>query len=110
MSKHNVVKLTGREKVCDQLTELIRSGAHKLIAQGLEAEVSELLAIFAGAVHVSHAASFSTDFSFKGTSASMCSSDVRYVTFCLSLSYQLKGWCRMQSGISVRISRTLESY
>ncbi len=45
MSKHNVVKLTGREKVCDQLTELIRSGAHKLIAQGPEAEVSELLAI-----------------------------------------------------------------
>jgi transposase-like protein len=43
MSKHNVVELAGREKVRDELTELIREGACKLIAQGLELEVSELL-------------------------------------------------------------------
>ena len=35
MSKHNVVALSGREKIRDELTELIRDGAHKLIAQGL---------------------------------------------------------------------------
>ena len=43
MSKHNVVALSGREKIRDELTELIRDGAHKLIAQGLELAVSELL-------------------------------------------------------------------
>jgi len=32
MSKHNVVQLTGREKIRDELTELIRGGAYKLIA------------------------------------------------------------------------------
>jgi transposase-like protein len=47
MSKSNVVELTGREGG-DELTELIRSGARKLIAQALEAEVSELLLRFAG--------------------------------------------------------------
>ena len=40
MSKHNVVALSGREK--------IRDGAHKLIAQGLELEVSELLSALSG--------------------------------------------------------------
>ena len=40
MSKHNVVALSGREKIRDELTELMRDGAHKLIAQGLELEVS----------------------------------------------------------------------
>jgi len=47
MSKSNVVELSGREGR-DELTELIRSGARKLIAQALEAEVSELLSSFAG--------------------------------------------------------------
>ncbi len=47
MSKSNVVELTGREGR-DELTELIRTGARKLIAQALEAEVSELLSSFAG--------------------------------------------------------------
>ena len=42
MSKHNVVALSGREKIREELRELIRDGAHKLIAQGLELEVSEL--------------------------------------------------------------------
>ena len=44
MSKHNVVELAGREKVCDELTELIREGACTLIAQGLKLEASDLLA------------------------------------------------------------------
>ena len=48
MSKHNVVALSGREKIRDELTELIRDGAHKLIAQGLELEVSELLSTLSG--------------------------------------------------------------
>ena len=43
MSKHNVVELSGRENIRDELMELIRDGAHKLIAQGLELEVKELL-------------------------------------------------------------------
>ena len=48
MSKHNVVALAGREKIRDELTDLIREGACKLIAQGLELEVSELLSALSG--------------------------------------------------------------
>ena len=48
MSKHNVVALSGREKIREELTELIRDGAHKLIAQGLELAVSELLSALSG--------------------------------------------------------------
>lgn len=44
MKKHNVVAMSGRESVRDELTELIRQGARRLIAEGLEAEVGELLA------------------------------------------------------------------
>ena len=47
MSENNVIELSGRGDR-DELTELIRSGARKLIAQALEAEVSELLAEFTG--------------------------------------------------------------
>jgi transposase-like protein len=43
MSKYNVVELSGRETRRDELTELIREGAGKLIREALEAEVSELL-------------------------------------------------------------------
>jgi transposase-like protein len=43
MSKDNVVELSGRDTVRDELTELIRTGARKLIGEALEAEVSELL-------------------------------------------------------------------
>ena len=43
MSKNNVVELAGREQIHDELTDLIRTGARKLITQGLELEVSELL-------------------------------------------------------------------
>ena len=48
MSKHNFVKLAGREKIRDELMELIRDGACKLIAQGLDLEVSELLSALCG--------------------------------------------------------------
>jgi transposase-like protein len=44
MKEHNVVALSGRESVRDELTDLIREGARKLITEGLEAEVGELLA------------------------------------------------------------------
>jgi transposase-like protein len=46
MSKNTVVELSGRDAGRDELTELIRAGARKLIAQALEAEVSELLSAF----------------------------------------------------------------
>ncbi len=48
MSKHNVVELAGREQIRDELTDLIRAGACKLIAQGLELEVGELLSALSG--------------------------------------------------------------
>ncbi len=48
MSKNNVVELAGRENIRDELTDLIRAGACKLIAQGLELEVSELLSKLSG--------------------------------------------------------------
>jgi transposase-like protein len=48
MSKHNVVELSGRETSRDELTELIRDGARKLVSEALEAEVSELLASLSG--------------------------------------------------------------
>ena len=48
MSKHNVVELSGRDAPRDELTELIRDGARKLISEALESEVSELLSGFSG--------------------------------------------------------------
>jgi len=48
MDKHNVVALSGRDTLRDELTELIRDGARKLIAEGLETEVGELLARLSG--------------------------------------------------------------
>ena len=48
MSKHNVVELSGRETSRDELTELIRAGARKLISEALESEVSELLSDLSG--------------------------------------------------------------
>ena len=49
MNEGNVIEMSGREAGRDELTEVIRMGARKLIAQGLEVEVSELLARFCGA-------------------------------------------------------------
>ncbi len=48
MSKNTVVEIVGREHIRDELTDLIREGACKLIAQGLELEVSELLSRMTG--------------------------------------------------------------
>jgi len=48
MGNSNVIELAGREAQHDALSELIRTGARKLIAQALEVEVSELLAEFSG--------------------------------------------------------------
>jgi putative transposase len=48
MSKHNVVEMSGRASVRDELTELIRTGARKLITEALESEVAELLTALSG--------------------------------------------------------------
>jgi putative transposase len=45
MSKHSVVKLSGREVLVDPLTELLRRGAEQLIYQAVEAELKELLTV-----------------------------------------------------------------
>ncbi|MDA9982985.1 hypothetical protein N9H39_09720 [Gammaproteobacteria bacterium] len=37
MSKNTVVSLQGREQISDSLTQMLRSGAHKLIEQATEA-------------------------------------------------------------------------
>ncbi|MGD8570260.1 MAG: IS256 family transposase [Gammaproteobacteria bacterium] len=47
MSKHNVVELKDRDTGLDPLTELLRSGAQKLIQQAVELEVQALLAQYA---------------------------------------------------------------
>ncbi|MCU7908518.1 MAG: transposase, partial [Candidatus Thiodiazotropha sp. (ex Lucinoma aequizonata)] len=44
MRKNNVVKLTGRDTISDPLTELLRTGAERLIYQVVEVELLELLA------------------------------------------------------------------
>ena len=56
MSKHNVVELSGRATSRDELTELIRDGARKLIGEALEAEVGELLFSLSGRRDVSRTA------------------------------------------------------
>ena len=48
MSKDNVVALSSPESVEDPLTELLRSGAKRLIQQAIEAELADLLAQYAG--------------------------------------------------------------
>lgn len=48
MKESNVIDLSGREIVRDELTELLRNGARRLIAEALEAEVTELLEGFRG--------------------------------------------------------------
>ncbi|MCU7895967.1 MAG: transposase, partial [Candidatus Thiodiazotropha sp. (ex Lucinoma aequizonata)] len=44
MRKNNVVNLTGRDTISDPLTELLRTGAERLIYQAVEVELLELLA------------------------------------------------------------------
>ena len=47
MNKNNVIELAGRETGKDPLTDLLRSGAERLIYQAVEAELAELLAVHA---------------------------------------------------------------
>ena len=47
MSKNNVIEMAGREAGDDPLTELLRSGAERLIYQAVEAELEALLAAHA---------------------------------------------------------------
>jgi putative transposase len=46
MSKHNVVQFEGRDANSDVLTQLLQTGARQLLAQAIEAEVSEFLTQF----------------------------------------------------------------
>ncbi len=50
MNKDNVVSLSSPEGMEDPLTELVRTGARRLIQQAIEAELAELLAGYAGQV------------------------------------------------------------
>jgi len=44
MSKSNIIELAGRGTIIDPLTELLRTGAERLIYQAVEAELHEVLA------------------------------------------------------------------
>lgn len=48
MDKNNIVEFEGREQNADPVTQLLRSGAKKLIEQAVEAELAELLALHSG--------------------------------------------------------------
>ncbi len=43
MEKNNVIELAGRDTIVDPLTDLLRTGAEKLIYQAVEAELQDLL-------------------------------------------------------------------
>ena len=45
MENSNVIELAGRDAIVDPLTDLLRTGAEKLIYQAVEAELQELLAL-----------------------------------------------------------------
>lgn len=46
MGKSNIVELSGRAQFTDTLTELLRTGAHQLIQQAVEAELMEFMTQF----------------------------------------------------------------
>ena len=48
MDKNNVIELERRVIGTDPLTELLKEGARKLLAQAVESEVQELLAQYEG--------------------------------------------------------------
>jgi putative transposase len=50
MSNDNVIGLHRPELIEDPLTELLRSGAKRLIKQAVEAELADLLASYAGQI------------------------------------------------------------
>ena len=43
MIKNNVIELVGRDSIVDPSTDLLRTGAKKLIYQAVEVELQELL-------------------------------------------------------------------
>ncbi len=45
MAKNNVIELVGRDTIVEPLTDLLRTGAEKLIYQAVEAELQELLVL-----------------------------------------------------------------
>lgn len=47
MDKNNVIEMEGREQIVDPVTQLLRNGAQKLIAQAVEIELEALLAVHA---------------------------------------------------------------
>jgi len=48
MKENNVVEFAGREQFSDALTELLRTGARRLIQEAVETELSEFMRQFAG--------------------------------------------------------------
>jgi len=48
MKENNVIEFAGREQFSDALTELLRSGARRLIQEAVEAELSEFMNRFSG--------------------------------------------------------------
>ena len=48
MNKNTVVSLQDREQISDPLTDLVRSGARKLIEQAIDIELQELLSQYSG--------------------------------------------------------------
>jgi len=47
VDKNNVIEMEGREQIVDPVTQLLRNGAQKLIAQAVEIELEALLAVHA---------------------------------------------------------------
>ena len=46
MEKNKVIALAGRDTIVDPLTDLLRTGAEKLIFQAVEAELQELPGLY----------------------------------------------------------------
>ena len=44
MSKHNIFEFKDRETISDELTQMLRTGAHQLIHQAVQIELEDLLA------------------------------------------------------------------
>ena len=46
MNDHNLIEFLGRDGISDPLTQLLRTGAQKLLEEAIKAEVEELLSAF----------------------------------------------------------------
>jgi len=47
MNETNIIEFSGRDAICDPLTDILRDGAHQLIQSAVEAELATFLARFA---------------------------------------------------------------